>query len=176
MMRGPYCGPVARPKFGVADRSVHSEIGPVERVERVGAELQAHAAAIARGPDVKLLDERDVIRRAPAAGGTCCCTATRFRTRTARNREGRGVEVDAGRIVGIERSAALAGADRAAVGIAHARVGEQNAVAESVRAGERDQRAAAVLVRVGDGPVADEGVQQAAAAARKCLPVPNGRS
>ena len=54
-------------------------------------------------------------------------------------------------------------------GIAHPRIGEQDAVAQRVGAVQRDQRAAAVLVRIGDRPVADDRVHQAAAAAEEVL-------
>jgi hypothetical protein len=46
----------------IANRPVHSEVRPVERIERVRANLQTQAVSICFGPENELFDDRYVIR------------------------------------------------------------------------------------------------------------------
>src|SRR5450432_2113874 len=76
---------------GRTDGSVHGEIRPVERVEGVGAELQANFVAVTGWPNTHLLHQRDIVyqnRRLPEVAvvlGRCSERELR------RNRERRGV-------------------------------------------------------------------------------------
>ena len=51
------------PEVRVTHRPVHAEIGTVERIERVGGELQTNQVAVALGPHTELLVQRDVIHQ-----------------------------------------------------------------------------------------------------------------
>src|SRR5260370_20105322 len=114
-------------EVGIADRAVYSKICPVERIESVGAKLQAHAASITRRPYIELLDQRDVVHQNRWLPELAVVLRGCSERELSRNRKGCGVEIEAGRIVRIERCAALVRPHGAAVGIAHPRVGERRA-------------------------------------------------
>ena len=59
--------------------------------------------------------------------------------------------------------------NRAAVCVAHTRIGKQDAGSQCVRAIQSKQIAATVLMRIGDGPVAHQRIQQTAGIAQKTL-------
>ena len=61
--RGPYLGTRGPSEVRVAHRPVHAEIRPVERIESVGAELQAKFVAIAGWPDGPLLHHRNIVHQ-----------------------------------------------------------------------------------------------------------------
>lgn len=60
MLHGPYCGPVARPKFAFPTVPF-TEACPVEWIESIRAELEPQFAAVAAKPYVELFDQRNVV-------------------------------------------------------------------------------------------------------------------
>ena len=93
---------------GIAHCTVDTKIGAVERVEGVGTHLQPHPASVTPWPYVHLLDDRNVVNEDRRLPELAVILRGRSERELPRNGEGRGIEIQAIGVVGIERSTTLA--------------------------------------------------------------------
>jgi hypothetical protein len=111
-------------KVRITNRSVHSEVRPVENIEDIGRKLKPYTATVARRPYPQLLQNGSLV----VQHGRLAELAVVLRRGTERvlsgDRESRSIEIKTGGIVRVERGAILTCQDWATVRIAHPRVGE----------------------------------------------------
>src|SRR5580692_5127539 len=79
------------PESGAANRSVYTEIRPVEGVEGVSSELESHPASVAARPYVHLLDQRSVVYQDRGLAELAVVLRGRSERELTGRRESRGV-------------------------------------------------------------------------------------
>ena len=108
----------------VADCAVYPKVGAVEGIESVGANLQPESGAVGSREEFKLFDDRDVIHEDRRLTEKAVVLRRGAEGKVCRNRKRTSVEIDATRVVGIERCSIGTAQNRSVVRIAHASIGK----------------------------------------------------